>query len=57
MTETRSVAVVKCWRPSIPFSCWRQTTVAAPAMKPTMVAWDKKSTMNPSLKASKEKHK
>jgi hypothetical protein len=51
MTETTSVEVVKWSRPSMPLSCCRHTTVAAPAMNPTIVACDRKSTMNPNLEA------
>lgn len=49
MTETTSVEVVKWTRPSMPFSCCRHTTVAAPAMNPTIVACDSRSTMKPNL--------
>lgn len=49
MTEMRSVPWVKCSSPRIPLSCWRHTTVAAPAMNPTIVACDRKSTINPNL--------
>lgn len=49
MTDTTSVEVVKWTRPSMPFSCCRHTTVAAPAMNPTIVACDSRSTMKPNL--------
>lgn len=49
MTETTSVLVVKCFRPNMPLSCWKQIRVAVPPMKPVIVECDKKSTRIPSL--------
>ena len=59
MTETTSVLLVKWDIPSSPFSCWKPITNAAPPMKPTMAAWERKSTKNPNLADSWElkKHK
>lgn len=49
ITDTISVSCVKWTNPVMPFNCWRQTTVAAPPMNPTIVACDKKSTISPNL--------
>lgn len=55
MTEMRSVSVVKCSKPRIPLSCCRQTTIAAPAMKPSIVACERKSMIKPSLQQTPHK--
>ena len=49
MTDTISLFLVKLTIPRNPFSCWRAMVMAAPAMNPTMAAWDKNSMINPSL--------
>jgi hypothetical protein len=54
MTEMMSVAVVKRSRPSMPLSCCRITTVAAPPMNPMIVACDSKSTMKPNLQPTRK---
>ena len=35
--------------PSSPFNCCSPMVMAAPPMNPTIAAWERKSTMNPSL--------
>ena len=52
MTEMMSVFLVKFAIPRKPLSCWRAMVMAAPAMNPTMAAWDKNSMINPSLQQS-----
>lgn len=54
-TDITSVLFVKWLIPSSPFSCWRPITMAAPATNPTIAAWDRKSTRNPSLYIWKKK--
>lgn len=49
ITLIMSVFFVNFFMPRKPLSCWRAMVMAAPPMKPTMAAWDKKSIRNPSL--------
>lgn len=49
MTEMKSVSVVKWVILSNPFSCCRAIVMAAPAMNPTMAAWDRNSVTKPNL--------
>ena len=49
MTEMKSVLLVKSEILSNPLSCCRPMVMAAPAMNPTMAAWDKNVVMNPNL--------
>lgn len=49
MTEIRSAFLVKFLMPKNPLSCWRAMVMAAPPMKPTTAAWERKSIKNPSL--------
>lgn len=53
MTETKSVSVVKLVILSNPFNCCRAMVMAAPAMKPTMAAWERNSVTNPNLFSEK----
>jgi hypothetical protein len=49
MTEMKSVSVVKWVMLNNPFSCCRAMVTAAPAMNPTMAAWDRNSVTKPNL--------
>ena len=48
-TLTQSVWVVKCFKPSMPFNCWRQISTAVPPIKPVIVECDRTSTKIPNL--------
>lgn len=50
ITETISEFLVKFLMPRKPLSCWSAIVMAAPPMKPTIAAWDKKSIRNPNLR-------
>lgn len=47
------MSVVKCavLMPRKPLSCWRAIVIAAPPIKPTIAACDRKSIKNPNLNA------
>lgn len=49
ITETISVFFVNLEMPRKPLSCWRAIVMAAPPMKPTTAAWDRKSIRKPNL--------
>lgn len=52
-TGTKPICFVKFTIPSRLFSCCSDTIIAAPAMNPMRVAFDRKSIMNPSLEVAK----
>lgn len=55
-TEATSVWVVKCFKPSMPFSCCKQIIIAVPPINPVMVECDRKSTKIPSLHKPNKLH-
>ena len=55
ITEIISVFFVNFFMPRKPLSCWRAIVMAAPAIKPTIAAWDRKSIKKPNLKITKRR--
>lgn len=54
ITGTRPISLVKCVIPSKLLSCCKDTIIAAPAMNPIKIAFDKKSMINPNLRIPSE---
>lgn len=49
ITEIISDFLVNFFMPRKPLSCWRAIVTAAPPIKPTMAAWERKSMRKPNL--------
>ena len=56
-TGTKPICLVKLVIPRRLLSCCRETMIAAPAMKPIRVAFERKSIINPSLQFKPKKKK
>lgn len=56
ITDMISVCLVNFFMPRKPLSCWRDIVMAAPPIKPTMAAWDRKSIKNPNLITKPNNH-